>query len=351
VAAVRNAWIALLAMAALAPATARAQERKGAQDFKSLEALHEEYSKRLIELDRRRIDDLGRLAAKSTGDEAAAAYRELFSTAIGRELFEEAEPAAKKALADDTVGGETRVLAAFVTLMVKADRGQLDESLKDLSGYVAEQRAEGGRPLDENLALSLGEAYLQRLIRARRYDLARRLGKIAEGSKSKLVRDHFAKRMGALALLGKPAPALSGTDADGKPLRLADYKGKVVLVDFWATWCPPCVAAVPELAALDAKYGKQGLVILGVNLDAQRQDVGSVAKARPVVRRFLVEYRVTWRNLIAGPGGGADDPTRAFGVEEIPANFLIGADGKVIGTELGGDELAKAVGEALGEKK
>ncbi|HWE39486.1 MAG TPA: TlpA disulfide reductase family protein [Isosphaeraceae bacterium] len=344
----RKAWTALLAVSALA-SPAWAQDRKGAGEFKSLEALHEDYSKRLVELDRRRIDDLGRLAARAEGDEAAAAYRELFSTAIGRELYDAAEPFARKALADASVGGETRVLAAFVALMAKADRGQLDESLEDLSNYVTENRAQGGKPLDENLTLTLGEAYLQRLIRGRRYDLARKLGRIASGSKSKLVRDHFAKRMAALALLGKPAPALSGTDADGKPVRLADFKGKVVLVDFWATWCPPCVAAIPELAALDAQFGKKGLVILGVNLDAQRQDVGTVAKARPIVRRFLVENRVTWRNLVAGPGG--NDPARAFGVEEIPANFLIGRDGKVLGTELGGDELAKAVAEALGEKK
>ena len=149
--------------------------------------------------------------------------------------------------------------------------------------------------------------------------------------------------MARLNLLGKPAPAIVATDVDGKPVSLAELKGRIVLVDFWATWCPPCVASIPALSELARKYHDRGFVILGVNVDAMHEDVQEMKKALPTVRRFLVRHRVTWTDLLNGQGTA--DVAAAYGVEEIPANFLIGRDGKVVAVEQSGDALERAVVE------
>ena len=160
------------------------------------------------------------------------------------------------------------------------------------------------------------------------------------------LREHFKHRMTRLALVGQAAPPISGADVDGHPMSLADFQGKVVLVDFWATWCPPCVAAIPSMSALERKYRDRGFVILGVNVDAMHEDVKEAKTALITVRRFLVEHRVTWTNMLNGKG--TTDFASAYGVEQIPANFLISRDGRIIAEEQSGEMLERAVRDALG---
>ena len=96
-------------------------------------------------------------------------------------------------------------------------------------------------------------------------------------------------------MIGKPAPEIEGKDVDGKPIRLADLKGKVVLVEFWATWCPPCVASFPTLRHLTRDYKDRGFAILGVNLDdlarSESGQPGAGAVFRSYIRSFLVAQR------------------------------------------------------------
>jgi thiol-disulfide isomerase/thioredoxin len=151
-------------------------------------------------------------------------------------------------------------------------------------------------------------------------------------------------------LIGKPAPEIEGKDVDGKPVRLAYFKGKVVLVDFWATWCPPCVASFPTLRQLAREYKDRSFAILGVNLDdlARSESGQPGAGAEPAhvdIRPFLVSQRVGWTNLV-GPGG--DAAAKAFGVEEIPASFLIDRDGKIVQVELRDQALARTLAQLLG---
>jgi thiol-disulfide isomerase/thioredoxin len=204
---------------------------------------------------------------------------------------------------------------------------------------------------DPDSVLAVGEAFLERLFRDGRYEDARDLCECACDSDSAPARlkDHFEARMGRLELLGKPAPAISGSDVDGKPVSLAGLKGKVVLVDFWATWCPPCVAATPALNALTERYRERGFELLGVNVDALHEDVKDVKTALPVVRRFLVEHGCPWTCIVSG--AGADAPSKAYRVSEIPANFLIDRNGKVVALELTGQSLEQAIERALGGDK
>ncbi len=129
-------------------------------------------------------------------------------------------------------------------------------------------------------------------------------------------------------------------------MRLADSKGDVVLVVFWATWCAPNAEEAERLGVLEAAYRGKGLRILGINLDPM-QDGGVPAESvMPNVRRFLVDHNVRWPNLLNGPGDR--DYAKAFGVTEIPANALIGRDGTVLHLDLTAATLEPAVAKALG---
>ena len=332
------------------PLPVAAQERAAdgpSGRFAALEELDASYRRQLHDLECRRIADLADLAEKAPGPEADAAYRHLFGLAIARELCREAQTAASRCLASTSAGRDIRALAALVQVLARTDKGEHDQALDDWKNLLKESARGPDAALDADLALAVGEALLQRLIREGRYDVARKLcGLACAGRAPAPIRDHFAGSDGPPELLGKPAPAIAATDVDGKPVSLAELKGRVVLVDFWATWCPPCVASIPALNELARKYHDRGFVILGVNVDAMHEDVQEMKKALPAVRRFLVRHRVTWTNLLNGQG--AADFASAYGVEEIPANFLIGRDGKIVAVEQSGDALERAVVDALG---
>ena len=347
-------WIFCAAtLVVAAPDRAKAQDApKAAGGYASLEDLRTSYGKQLVDLDRHRIADLTTLTSKLTPEQAEDAYRELFNIAIGRDLYAEAEAAAHRYLATGGSEPRDRSLATLVALIAKANRGEYEQSLADLQAAFKNHQVatDPGKRVDPSTAISLGEAYIQRLLRGGRYDIAEKVCKLAiERLPDPAVKTHFQGRLDRIAMVGKTAPEIIGTDVDGKTIKLSDLKGKVVLIDFWATWCPPCVAAFPALKGLDTKYGDKGLEILGINLDGAHQDVATVAKASPYVRRFLLANRASWPNILIGTGG-KDDALSTYGVTEIPASFLVDKTGKIIHVELSGAELEKAIATALGAK-
>jgi thiol-disulfide isomerase/thioredoxin len=320
--------------------------------FATIDELDASYARRLTELHRGRIADLTKLAAKLHGLEADRAYEEILKAAISNDLFVEAEPAARQFLATDPTDKRGRALAFLTLLIAKAERGEHDQSLNDLHAFL---KANPERPAPEerietDTALAVGEAYLQRLIRGGRYDIARKVCELAiEHSPNPAVQAHFRTRLDRLAMIGKPAPPIRATDIEGKPFDLASLKGQVVLVNFWATWCPPCVSELPALMDLKSKYGNQGFVILGVNADTEREGAPPLAGTLPVVRRFLLDHRISWTNILCG--NGAEDLTDAYGVKSIPASFLIGRDGTIQHGELTGEALDRAVAKAVAAPK
>ncbi|MEY3607631.1 MAG: hypothetical protein RLZZ447_419 [Verrucomicrobiota bacterium] len=118
------------------------------------------------------------------------------------------------------------------------------------------------------------------------------------------------------------APAWTLKDVDGKPVRFADFKGKVVVIDFWATWCPPCREEIPGYIEMTKKYGKDGLVIIGISLD----------QAGPgVVRPFMAKSGINYPIVM-----GDDATVAAFGgVEGIPTTFLIDREGRIRDKKVG----------------
>jgi thiol-disulfide isomerase/thioredoxin len=338
---------ALAFVAILLPGPPIAAQERPARRFEALESLNAAYEKQLRELESKRIADLATLAQKAAAPEADAAYRQLFGLAIARGLCPEASAAAAHCRESATAGRDVKALAALVQVLAHADRGQHHQAIDDWKALLGASAPAADARTDAELALAVGEAYLQRLIHDGRYDVARTWCELACSANAPAeVKDHFEDRKARLDWIGKPAPPIAATDVDGKPVSLAELKGKVVLIDFWATWCPPCVAAIPTLDALARKYGAQGFVILGVNVDAMHEDVREAGKVLPIVRRFLVRHRVTWTNILNGQGTG--DIAAAYRVEQIPANFLVDREGRIVAVEQSGERLEQAVLRALG---
>ena len=107
------------------------------------------------------------------------------------------------------------------------------------------------------------------------------------------------------------------SDMNGQPVRLADYKGKVILLDFWATWCGPCRIEIPHFVELQKKYGPQGLVVLGFSVD------DTVERLKPFASEFDMNYPV----LV---GLGREDVREALGpIWAMPTTLLISRDGRI----------------------
>jgi thiol-disulfide isomerase/thioredoxin len=331
-------------------AVARAQEApKSAPRFSSLEALHASYTRQFAELERRRIADLAALATRQIGPEADAVYRDLFHLAIARDLFAEADPAAERCLSAPSASPDVRALATLITLVAAVDRGQFDQALDGLRSFLkGRTRARGAeKGPDGELVLGIGEAFLQRLIRSGRYDFARKVcSVVCEEAGDPEIMAHFAPRLRQLSLVDRLAPPFAANDVDGKPVRLADFKDKVILIDFWATWCPPSIAALARLNTIRETYQDRGFEILGVNVDAHHEDIRDIKTALPTVRHVLVMHDVSWPNVLNDEGEG--DIARAYGVETLPANFLVGRDGTIRAIELNDPELERAIARAVG---
>ncbi len=156
------------------------------------------------------------------------------------------------------------------------------------------------------------------------------------GPVSTTLRDEVARELPALTIrCGLPAPEISGSDLDGKPMTLSEFRGKVVLLVFWASWCGPCMAAVPHEKELVARFAGRPFVLVGVNGDHSRENA----------TKAVATNQILWRSFENGPPDTGI--ALAWNVRGWPATYVLDDKGIIRFRQLSGpppeDELEKLV--------
>ena len=157
---------------------------------------------------------------------------------------------------------------------------------------------------------------------------------------SELAQDYRLRADPTLALEGKVLhDFLPSVDLSGQPISLADYRGKVVLIDFWATWCLPCLAAIPDIKAVYEKYHNKGFEILGISLDVDET----------ALREFIEENPLPWRQIFDGKRF-AGPLAQRYGIRSVPRMFLLDREGKVISVNARDNLLEELVAAEIERK-
>ena len=144
-----------------------------------------------------------------------------------------------------------------------------------------------------------------------------------------LARDRFLP-----VEVGTKAPEVVATDAEGKPVRLSDLRGQVVLLNVWATWCPPCREEMPSMQRLHQELGDEGLKIVAVSIDAAPGETDRDGRAGGDVDAFVRQMGLTF-TVWQQPSG---EIGRAYRTTGVPESFLVGRDGRIVKKVIGATE-------------
>lgn len=156
------------------------------------------------------------------------------------------------------------------------------------------------------------------------------------------ITDLAALGAGQLAIhaLREEPMELTFTALDGRKVDLAELRGKVVLIDCWATWCVPCVKELPNINAALAKWGPQGFTVVGVSFD-RRSDRAKLVK-------FVEDEKLDWPHWYH-EGEGSNPFGKRFNIRSIPATFLLGRDGRLISTDTHGEKLESLLSKVMAQ--
>ena len=276
----------------------------------------------------------------------------LFSLMVAALLFAQTSTHAQPT--DSLTPAQTQLQALVQKVQAKIKAGQdteadLADELKSFDSLVA---SENGAKTDEAAQIVYMKAmlYLEvfknnekgaeliKQIKANYPDT--KYGQNADKILASLAKQAAAKKIQDSLAAGAVFPDFAETDLNGKPLSVTAFKGKVVLVDFWATWCPPCRAELPNVIATYKKHHSEGFEIIGVSLDSEREKLDAFLKQQDGMTWPQYFDGLGWSNKLAGK----------YGVQSIPFAVLVGPDGKIIGKELRGEELETAVSAAVAKK-
>lgn len=170
-----------------------------------------------------------------------------------------------------------------------------------------------------------------------------RLAAAMESAEDEAIQSRAQKAYGAARRMRLPGNLMeiTGTTAEGEQFDWDAYRGKVVLVDFWASWCGPCRREIPNMKAQLKNYEQKGFAIVGVNLDTQKDRY----------QKYVDDQELTWTNLMSDKKEemGWDNPLASYyGISGIPTAILVDKEGKVVSMRARGTELNRVLEELLG---
>ncbi|NOX56875.1 MAG: redoxin family protein, partial [Planctomycetes bacterium] len=226
-----------------------------------------------------------------------------------------------------------RLMADYTVRIQQADPKQQAEIqkkwLEELTAF-AERYPDAEDAADAMLQLAVHYEFSGQADEARQW-----YQRVADRGKQTTAAIRAAGALRRLDLAGKPLQ-LAGPGLTGGTIDIQQFRGRTVLVFFWATWCTPCTQSLPQLRALYAQYHDRGFEIIGINLDTT---------ADPV-KPFLSQQRVPWPQIYQ-PGGLNSPIAQSFGIVSLPTLFLVDSSGRVLSTNISIEELKTRLAEVF----